>query len=102
MPQPGFFRHLRALQGVICECQQILCAVRLEVRYEGTELITEHALRQPQFACLVVSVIGFKVSFKVDEVASQIEPGERVRWVSNGGGLSGGQRVLTVKVRVPV
>ena len=53
-------------------------------------MIAEHALGQAQFACLVIGVIGFKVSFKVNEITPSVEPGEGVRWIVNGGGLSNG------------
>ena len=79
-----------------------LHALRLEVGDERTELVAEHPLRQAEFARLVIRCIGFAVALKVDQVAAQVEPRERVGGISNGRGLGGGQAVLPIQVRVPV
>ena len=101
-PEPGLFRHIGALNGVIGERQQIRIAEAVEVRQERTELIAEHALRQTELTRFVIGGIGFFIAFKVDEVTAEVEPGERVVWGGEGIGLGGEQAVLPIQVRVPV
>ncbi len=96
MPEPGLFRHVGTFQRVIGQCEQIVGAIGLEVGNEGTELVAEHSLRQTNFARFVISRVGLIVPFKINEVASQVKPGERVGGVFLGGGLGDVQRVLPI------